>query len=800
MGESNTYTEWMQAELIARLHAPREVTQLLPIPSLHLSEMQITESFLSTLKVPRKTNTDIESSLKVCPAQFPTESISLLRKLPSGQEEREAAGVDLEVCKVQAAASKAAIANLEQILSLYRDRLRIIENSDPGRPNYVLDGYITKLELSPLVGQIAHHSSRLDHLIRLSDSTLTTLMLRCQAIPSDTEDKISSLRAEFAVFSAESRSVLRYTAKEAIAQLGIWLERAAAREDLLRRYELVKQELISYWQEWPLAGIFAGQKEAVLQSIKNIHKSSCGNPDDKSVLADLENAIRELVQSDEPRPDLSLSLQQYQVTLAALHYRLLTAENARISTPEDISAVAEKLQGSCESVAASGFIQFESSAPDAEMQIRLNNVLELSEKSLTVLADLAISDPSPIQRLRETRLEAHDLQTLVSLEEEHQAVRTQFLGDIPNLLVTAGLLKSMLEEVRTLRCDLKEKLSKTQQTAALEEMAKSDSLEIEAFEALNSLLHSSSNSTKERLLYTVHERLTRLISRHRSLQGAGFLPPDLSVRTELDAAWKRLLTLIDDQVSLVTETYHKLTVDDVGTKAKLETLLEDRKPVLTEVPTFSIGFDYLAELVAAVREMIEQTDNLTDVIKEIRDVDSSLRQCELTMQENYYKLKPVIGVEDGRKKERKRTFLTITHAEPLTPKEGIYILTDIITALKKNANNLFEIENKRVQVIENSLNVKRAREALELLHEVAGAERVLRLDSANQLLAAPGAGEEARQASLLAQGLSPCQVAIPPLSDSITAFLTEILPWLQESLAYDQALNRLIRKTALYLD
>jgi DNA-binding FrmR family transcriptional regulator len=358
----------------------------------------------------------------------------------------------------------------------------------------------------------------------------------------------------------------------------------------------------------------------------------------------------------------------------------------------------------------------------------------------------------------------------------------------------------MLEEVRTLRGDLREKLGKAQQTAALEEMAKSDSLETEAFEALYSLFHSTQNASKDRLLYIVHERLTLLISRHRSLQGVGFLPPDLSARTELETSWKRLLTLIDDQISLVTETYHKLTVDDVDTRAKLETLLEERKPELTEAPAFAIGFDYLSELVAAIRQMIEQTDNLTDVIKEIRDVDSSLRQCELTMQDNYYKLKPVVGVEDCRKRERKRTFLTITHAEPLTPKEGIYILTDIIAALKKNANNLFEIENKRVQVVENSLNVKRAREALELLHEVSGAERVLRLDSANQLLSIPGAGEEARQASLLAQGLTPCQVSIPPLSDCITVFLTEVLPWLQESLAYDQALNRLIRKAAFYLD
>ena len=793
MGESNTYTEWMQAELIARLNAPREVTQLLPIPFLEVLERKTTESSLPTLPTLRKTNT-VPSS----PAQLPTESISLLLKPPSSSEEREAAGVDLAVYRVQAVASKAAIANLEEILGLYRDRIRIIGNSDPGRGNFGLEGQITSLEFSPLVGQIAHHSSRLDHLLRLSDSTLSTLMLRCPAIPSETKNEISTLRAELAVLGSDSKSVLRYTAQEAIDQLGIWLERVTTREDLLRRYELVKQDLIVNLQEWPLASIFAGQKEAAFQLIKNIHKSQCGNPEEKSVFEDLEKSIRELVHSEEPRPDLSLALQQHLVALADLQYRLLAAETSHISLPHDISAttVTEELQVSFQSM--------ETSDPklllEEEMQVRLNGVLELSEKSLTVLADLAISDPFPIQQLRENRGQACGLQALVSLEEEHQKLRMQFLGEIPNLLVTAGLLKSMLEEVKTLRCDLREKLSKTQQTAALEEMAKSDSLEVEAFEALNSLFHSTSNSTKERLLYTVHERLTLLISRHRSLQGAGFLPPDQSARTELDSSWKRLLTLINDQISLVTETYHKLTVDGVDTKAKLETLLEDRKPGLTEVPAFSIGFDYLAELIAAVREMIEHTDNLTDVIREIRAVDSSLRQCELTMQENYYKLKPVVGVEDGRKRERKRTFITITHAEPLTPKEGIYILTDIIAALKKNANNLFEIENKRVQVIENSLNLKRAREALELLHEVADAERVLRLDSANQLLAAPGAGEEARQASLLAQGLSPCQSAIPALSDSITAFLTEVLPWLQESLAYDQALNRLIRKTALYLD
>lgn len=750
MGESNTYTDWMQAELLARLNAPIEVTQLLPFPSA--SEATVVGNQL-TIERLRRTNAE---RLAACEAQITP--ISPLFQLTSSLEGRKTAS---QPCSQQETTNSAVVTDLERG-KLQRGTIQMDENR-------------AGMEDSCILAQIVLHNSQLYHLISLSDSTLAAFMLRLEGVSSDLKDKVAVLKAELEVLSTEIGCERILTLQEALKQV-------INRENILKRYELVKQELLSSWKEWPLADIFANQKQAALQILANIHTNDhymC-NAVAKAAFGDLERTIQELTQHHEPTKAHISELGQHIVDLSLLHNRILSAESANFPHEIPSTAVTDQLQAT-----------------------RLSKALELSERSLTILADLATSDPAPIQHLTTLRLEQaerNNLPALVSLEEEHQALRTQYLRDIPNLLVTAGLLKSMLEEVRTLRGDLREKLGKAQQTAALEEMAKSDSLETEAFEALYSLFHATQNASKDRLLYIVHERLTLLISRHRSLQGIGFLPPDLSARTELETSWKRLLTLIDDQISLVTETYHKLTVDDVDTRAKLETLLEERKPELTEAPAFAIGFDYLSELVAAIRQMIEQTDNLTDVIKEIRDVDSSLRQCELTMQDNYYKLKPVVGVEDCRKRERKRTFLTITHAEPLTPKEGIYILTDIIAALKKNANNLFEIENKRVQVVENSLNVKRAREALELLHEVSGAERVLRLDSANQLLSIPGAGEEARQASLLAQGLTPCPVSIPPLSDSITAFLTEVLPWLQESLAYDQALNRLIRKAAFYLD
>ena len=751
MGESNTYTDWMQAELLARLNAPIEVKQLLPFPSA--SEDTVGDSEVAIDRVRR---TDAERSA-VCEGK--STPISPFSQLTSSLQRRETAS---QPCSLQETPNSAAITDLESG-KLQRGTIQIDESR-------------TGMENSSILAQIVLHNSQLYHLVSLSDSTLTAFMLRLEGISSDLKEKVSALKAEFEVLNTE-------IGFEGILSLQEALKQVINRENLLKRYELVKQELLASCKEWSSADIFANQKQAALQMLANIHTNGhyiCANTVAKAALGELERTIQELAQHQEPTKARISELQQHIVDLSLLHNRILSAESAY--SPHEIPSTA---------------------ASDQLQTARLSKALELSEQSLTILADLATSDPAPIQRITTLRLaqaEKSNLPALVSLEEEHQMLRSQYLRDIPNLLVTAGLLKSMLEEVRTLRADLREKLGKAQQTAALEEMAKSDSLETEAFEALYSLFHSTQNARKDRLLYIVHERLTLLISRHRSLQGVGFMPPDLSARTELEASWKRLLTLIDDQISLVTETYHKLTVEDVDTRAKLETLLEERKPELTEAPAFAIGFDYISELVAAIRQMIEQTDNLTDVIKEIRDVDSSLRQCELVMQDNYYKLKPVVGVEDCRKRERKRTFLTITHAEPLTPKEGIYILTDIIAALKKNANNLFEIENKRVQVVENSLNVKRAREALELLHEVSGAERVLRLDSANQLLSIPGAGEEARQASLLAQGLSPCQVPIPPLSDSITAFLTEVLPWLQETLAYDQALNRLIRKAAFYLD
>ena len=796
MGELTSYTEWMQVEMLMRHSLSGAVVFLPPEPPLSLEE-QVTR-YQATIARLQRTNTELTARLTHCEDQICRMQAGYpVSMTPTTQAEVTAAVTDLEVCRVQVTASQTTIAHLERILGMYREQANPFEREARSKAT----------SMCPIATKLQILSSQLNELIRMSDATLTSLVLRCSPLTTPLHTQITSLKQEWTEIHTQSEPL----SQTDFDDVDIWVERVMVREDLLRKFELVKQQVVAEWQAWPLAGIYAGQREEAVLALTNVRISADtrgANSEDKSTLEDLEKVIRDLVQTEEPRQNRSLALQRHLLSLATLHNHILSSSlpaspnSCQSAASRDVCATSatEELQGSFQSFEyPDNRPQLVITPEDELLQNRLFSQLEQSERNLTILADLATSDPSPITYLTTIRLQAHNLHEMVTLTEEHQALTSQYLRDIPNLLITAGLLKTMLEEVKTLRGDLKEKLTQAKQTEALEDMGKWDDMETEASEALNSLFRTGGNGNKERILFTVHEKLTALIGRHREVQGAGYLPPDLSARTELEAIWKRLLTLVNDLVSLVTETYHKLSVDEVDTRAKLETLLEEKRPDLSDFHTFTSAFDYLKALVDSIREMIAQTDNLKDVIQDIRAVDSSLRQFELTMQENYYKLKPMVGVED-RKRERKRTFLTITHTEPLTPKEGITILTDIIAVLKKNANNLVEIESKRMQVMENSINVRRARDGLELLHEVVAAEQVLRLDSANQLGAVPGAGEEARQTALLAQGLGQKLPAIPPLSDSITAFLTEVLPWLQESLAYDQALNRLIRKAAQYLD
>jgi len=289
------------------------------------------------------------------------------------------------------------------------------------------------------------------------------------------------------------------------------------------------------------------------------------------------------------------------------------------------------------------------------------------------------------------------------------------------------------------------------------------------------------------------------------LTEGGSTPAQLEVKVKQEDSskadqWTELLRTVEGAVGLLAETFHKLTIDDPTTKAELEGILETQEQLNKEKQDFPAGFAFVNDIIEACKRMLGDTNNLTEVIEKLKEVDDSLIKFQQIMQDNYYKLKPVVGTEEvpGRRRGgRATTFLHITYAEPTNPKEGIDILEDMIGTLKKNTANLYEIESKRVQVVENSLNIKRARDGLQLLQEIEKEEKALRAENVDVLLASPKAGTEGSQATTLAtESLEPFE-NIPNYAESITFFLKQVMPWLEKSREFDRALNQLIKKVGV---
>lgn len=793
-------------------------------------------------------------------ALYPAKSALLLKQggRAASPEETQALLRDLETARLRAQTNESTIQNLEKTLKRYQDRIRFLElgGKRPDIEGFPLRYRDKSLDLSALAEQAALHDSALAALAQASEGSLQDLAARLSPLSEDLSERMGELRMERTKLRAEPHTQKSYTPQEAAEKTSIHLTNAAAKEDLLRRQETLKRDLLARWSDWQLAALVGKQRENLATATANARISAnehSASPEDRNELENIERSGELAGLSEAPALEKTFALGEQLLRLSLTHQKILsngqstepgqadwegveaaqqTATNQSEETLEHILHISGKpkdtlnalktrrtklraaapsrpahavalleLQGDHEKAKKDVFDQTgvrmqQLTESEQNAQNRLRRTLEESESTIATLADLAARD-SPVARLAEERANAQSLDQLLTLEEEHQTLRTQYLRDLPHLLITKSTLAAVLDALKALRTDLKLKLREAQQTPALATLAASDPVEAEADRLLVALAQPGSKDAKEQQLYNLHDQLVVLLNKQREAQGAGFVPPEESSKADLAQQWTELLRTIGGLVGLLAEAFHKLTIDDPNTKAELEGILETQKQLTKEQQDFPAGFTFANDIIEACKRMLGDTNNLTDVIDKLRDVDDSLIKFQQIMQDNYYKLKPVVGTEEvpGRRRGgRATTFLHITYAEPTNPKEGINILQEMIGTLKKNTDNLFEIESKRVQVVENSLNIKRARDGLQLLQEIEKEEKALRAEDVDVLKASPKAGEEATQAASLAtEGLEPLE-QIPNYAESITFFLKQVMPWLEKSREFDRALNALIKK------
>jgi len=875
-GEGASHTAWMQDEALVRYNLPAHLAQLLSgVPSqLQRSDDQHREEieeYLRTIERLRKRNEDLEGQLgakeaeldRLQTALYPAKS-GLLLKLggrAASPAETQALLRDLETARLRAQTNESTIQNLEKNLKRYQDRIKLLEQRDkkPVPDSFPLRYRDKSLDLSALEDQAALHDSTLAVLTQVSEDSLQDLAIRVGPLSEDLSERLGELKGERMKLRAEPHTQKSYTPQEAAEKTSIHLTNAAAKEDLLRRQEALKRDLLARWSDWQLAGVVEKQRENLAVAAANARISAnehSASPEDRTDLETLERAGELTGLSSAPALEKTFALAEHLLRLSLAHQKILsngqstepgqadwekleaaqqTATNQSEDTLEHILHESGKPKGSLTALKTRR-TKLRAAAPskpahavalmelqgehekekkdvfdqtgvrmkqlregEQDAQNRLRKTLEESESTIATLADLAARD-SPAARLAEERANAQSLDQLLALEEEHQTLRSQYLRDLPHMLITKGTVASVLEALKALRADLKLKLRQANQNPALEALAASDPVEAEADRLLAALVQPSGKEAKEQQLYSLHDQLVILINKQLEVQGAGFVPPEDSSKADLAEQWAELLRTIEGIVGLLAEAFHKLTIDDPTTKQELEGILETQKQLKREKQDFPAGFVFANDIIEACKRMLGDTNNLTDVIEKLRDVDDSLIKFQQIMQDNYYKLKPVVGTEEvpGRRRGgRATTFLHITYAEPTNPKEGINILQEMIGTLKKNTDNLFEIESKRVQVVENSLNIKRARDGLQLLQEIEKEEKALRAEDVDVLKTSPNAGEEGTQAAALAlEGLEPLE-QIPNYAESITFFLKQVMPWLEKSREFDRALNQLIKKVGV---
>ena len=876
-GEGASHTSWMQDETLVRYNLPAHLAQLFcGVPSqLQRTEQEHkaeVEEYLRTIERLRKRNEDLEGLLqnkeaemsRLQAALYPSKS-GLLLKLGgrvASPEESQALLHDLETSRLRAQTNQATIQNLEKTLKRYQDRIRFLEMREkkPGQDSgYPLRYRDKSLDLTALVEQAALHDQELAGATQVSEATLDILANRSGNLPEGFSGKLAGLKEDRVKLRSEPYTRKTYTPQEAAEKTSIHLTNAAAKEDLLRRQESLKSELLSHWSDWQIASLLSKQREALAIGTANARTSArehSASEEDQRTLEDIERTGELAGSSDAPPLEKTYALGEQLLRLAGTHQKILgTAgvsgeqgqsdweklEAAQQHATDESEVTLEhmlqdsgkpkevltnlknrrtKLRSGAPSKSAhtlslmslqdehekakrdvfdqSHQHQSQLQVTEQDAQNRLRKALEQSEMTIATLADLAGRE-SPATKLAQERGAAKTISDLVGLEEEHEKVTTELVRDLPHLLIMKGTMSEVLESVKALREDLKGKLKEAKQNGALELLSASDAAVTNSEQLLTSLSTPLDKEAKERSLFSLHDNLVLLLTKQKEAQGAGFVPPDESSKVELASQWKQLLQTIDNLVGLLGEAFHKLTIDDPSTKAELEDILETQKQLTQDEPDFPAGFTFANDIIDACKRMLGDTNNLTDVIEKLRDVDDSLIKFQQIMQDNYYKLKPVVGTEEvpGRRRGgRATTFLHITYAEPTNPKEGINILQEMIGTLKKNTDNLFEIESKRVQVVENSLNIKRARDGLQLIQEIEKEEKALRSEDISILKSSPSVSqsESDSAAQLASEGLEPLE-QIPNYAESITYFLKQVIPWLEKSLVFDRALNAIIKKS-----
>ena len=158
--------------------------------------------------------------------------------------------------------------------------------------------------------------------------------------------------------------------------------------------------------------------------------------------------------------------------------------------------------------------------------------------------------------------------------------------------------------------------------------------------------------------------------------------------------------------NLIVQGYQKLFIDSTSMKDKLQSVIDERQ----NLPSCSKPLDSLIlkqqfceKQLSCLLGLLEEANTLTDLITRLQDFDKRQIQMQQASQVTIDAMKKFFYKPEVRKtNERRRTYLSVSYADPSNPREGLDILRDQINSVLRNLNNLCDMEDSKVRTVKRS--------------------------------------------------------------------------------------------------
>lgn len=218
-------------------------------------------------------------------------------------------------------------------------------------------------------------------------------------------------------------------------------------------------------------------------------------------------------------------------------------------------------------------------------------------------------------------------------------------------------------------------------------------------EEYNTCLYSMTSEIveeNEALDYQEHEPAMMLL-RKKSLKGM-----IVGNVNEVLEGMERVLGMCE---ALIIQGYQKLFIDSSAIKEKLQAVIDDRRnlPVGNKpIETLVVKQQFCERQLKCLLMLFGEANTLTDLITKLQEFDKRQIQFQKTSQVTVDAMKKFFYKPDVRKNERRRTYLSVSYANPDNTREGLDILNEQVNSIVRNINVVCDMEDAKVRTIKKS--------------------------------------------------------------------------------------------------